>query len=134
MAKHPQLSQATKELIRQKRSFSALPAFDDMSAFGTIRALNKAGIRVPEHCSVVDFDDVATAALYTPSLLSVRQPMEAMGTAALGIVIDINAVLEQHEVGATHREVAPELVVREPSRSLLEARSESIPVGLAKTV
>jgi DNA-binding LacI/PurR family transcriptional regulator len=40
----------TEDLIRQKRSFTALLAFDDMSAFGAIRALSKSGIRVPEQC------------------------------------------------------------------------------------
>jgi LacI family transcriptional regulator len=110
----------TEELIRQKPSFTAILAFDDMSAFGAIRALNKAGIRVPEHCSVVGFDDVAPSALYTPPLSTVRQPMEAMGAAAVGVVIDgINAVLEKREVGATHRKVAPELVVRESTKSLI---------------
>src|ERR1035437_5067606 len=110
----------TEELIRQKRPFTALLAFDDMSAFGAIRALTKAGVRVPEQCSVIGFDDVATSALYTPSLTTVRQPMEAMGASAVGIVVDgINAVLEKREIGATHRKVAPELVVRESTRSLL---------------
>jgi LacI family transcriptional regulator len=110
----------TEELIRQKRPFTALLAFDDMSAFGAIRALNRAGIRVPEQCSVIGFDDVATSALYTPSLTTIRQPMEAMGASSVGIVVDgINAVLEKREVGATHRKVAPELVVRESTRSLL---------------
>jgi len=110
----------TDDLIRQKRPFSALLAFDDMSAFGAIRALNRAGIRVPEQCSVMGFDDVATSALYTPALSTVRQPMQAMGAAAVGIVIDgINAVLEKREIApATHRRVAPELVVRESTRSL----------------
>jgi LacI family transcriptional regulator len=109
----------TEDLIRQKRSFSALLAFDDMSAFGAIRALSKSGIRVPEQCSVIGFDDVATSAIYTPSLTTVRQPMEAMGASAVGIVIDgINAVLEKREMGATHRKVAPELVVRESTRNL----------------
>ena len=56
-------------------------AFDDMTAFGAIRALAKAGLRVPEHCSVIGFDDVAAWALYTPPLTTIRQPMEAMGTA-----------------------------------------------------
>ena len=78
----------TEELIRQKRPFTALLAFDDMSAFGAIRALNKAGVRVPEQCSVIGFDDVATSAIYTPSLTTVRQPMEAMGASAVGIVVD----------------------------------------------
>src|SRR3974390_1234220 len=62
----------TEDLIRQKRPFTALVAFDDMSAFGAIRALNKAGIRVPEQCSVIGFDDVATSAIYTPSLTPLR--------------------------------------------------------------
>src|SRR5271163_3013763 len=36
----------TEDLIRQKRPFTAVMAFDDMSAFGAIRALTRAGIRV----------------------------------------------------------------------------------------
>src|SRR5947209_10025126 len=109
----------TEDLIRQKRPFTALLAFDDMSAFGAIRALNKAGVRVPEQCSVIGFDDVSTSAIYSPSLTTVRQPMEAMGASAVGIVVDgINAVLEKRDVAATHRKVAPELVVRESTRSL----------------
>ena len=109
----------TEDLIRQKRPFTALLAFDD-SAFGAIRALTRAGVRVPEHCSVIGFDDVATSAIYTPSLTTIRQPMEAMGASAVGIVVDgINSVLEKREMSATHRRVAPELVVRESTRSLL---------------
>ena len=109
----------TEDLLRTKRPFTALLAFDDMSAFGAIRALNKVGIRVPEQCSVIGFDDVSTSAIYSPSLTTVRQPMEAMGTSAVGIVVDgINAVLEKREITATHRKVAPELVVRESTRNL----------------
>src|ERR1700719_3669018 len=66
----------TESLVKQKRPFTALLAFDDMTAFGAIRALNRAGMRVPEQCSVTGFDDVAASALYTPALTTVRQPME----------------------------------------------------------
>jgi LacI family transcriptional regulator len=110
----------TEELIKRKHPFTALTAFDDMTAFGAIRALNKAGLRVPEHCSVIGFDDVAMSSLYTPSLTTVRQPMEAMGAMAVSIVVDgINAVLDKHEITAVHRKLAPELAVRESTRSLL---------------
>ncbi len=110
----------TEALIKQRRPFTALLAFDDMTAFGAIRALNRAGMRVPEHCSVTGFDDVAVSALYNPPLTTVRQPMEAMGAGAVGIVLEgIQAVLEKREVAAYHRKVAPELVVRESTRSLL---------------
>jgi len=110
----------TEELIKQKRPFTAVMAFDDMTAFGTIRALAKAGVRVPEQCSVIGFDDVATCAIYTPALTTIRQPLEAMGTAAVSIVVDgINAVQEKRETTALHRKVGPELVVRESTRNLL---------------
>ena len=110
----------TEDLIKQKRQFTALLAFDDMTAFGAVRALTRSGLRVPEHCSVIGFDDVAASALCTPSLTTMRQPMEAMGAGAVAIVLEgINSVLEKREVAAHHRKVAPELVVRESTRSLL---------------
>lgn len=46
--------------------------------------------------------------------------MEAMGAMAVSIVVDgINSVQEKREVMAVHRKVAPELAVRESTRSLL---------------
>jgi LacI family transcriptional regulator len=110
----------TEDLLKQKRPFTALMAFDDMTAFGAIRALAKAGLRVPEHCSVIGFDDVAASALYTPSLTTIRQPMEVMGTIAVGIALEgVNAVLEKRQLTAVHRKIAPELAVRESTRRLL---------------
>jgi LacI family transcriptional regulator len=109
----------TEELIKRRRAFTAIMAFDDMTAFGAIRALTKAGIRVPDQCSVIGFDDVAPAAMYTPSLTTVRQPMEGMGSLAVSIVVEgINSVLEKREASAVHRKVIPELVVRESTRAL----------------
>jgi LacI family transcriptional regulator len=109
----------TEELLKRKRQFTAIMAFDDLTAFGAIRALAKAGVRVPEDCSVIGFDDVAASALCTPSLSTVRQPMEAMGSAAVGILVDgINAAQEHREFAAAHRRVAPELVARESTRAL----------------
>ena len=104
----------TEDLIKQKHPFTAVLAFDDMTAFGAIRALNKHGIRVPEQCSVIGFDDVAPSALCTPALTTVRQPMEAMGEGAVEVVLGgIKCVLEKREVAAYHRKLAPKLVVRE---------------------
>jgi LacI family transcriptional regulator len=109
----------TEELLKRKKQFTALMAFDDLTAFGAIRALTKAGVKVPEDCSVIGFDDVAAATLYTPSLTTIRQPMEAMGSTAVGILVDgINATQENRDFTAAHRRVAPELVVRESTRAL----------------
>src|SRR5580698_2614302 len=111
----------TEELLHRRRPFTAIMAFDDMTAFGAIRALGKAGIRVPEQCSVVGFDDVAPAAIYSPSLTTVRQPMEAMGETAATIVlegINASATLEKKPIRATHRRIVPELIVRDSTRSV----------------
>lgn len=110
----------TAELIERNPQFTALLAFDDMTAFGAIRALTKAGRRVPEHCSVIGFDGIAASALYTPALTTVSQPLEAMGRLAVNLVSDgIAAVLEKHPVPALHRKLAPELSVRESTAKLL---------------
>ena len=108
----------TEEMLKAKRPFTALMAFDDMTAFGAIRALSRAGLRVPQQCSVVGFDDVAAASLCTPPLTTIRQPMEAMGAMAASIVLEgISAMLEKRELPAVHRKLAPELAVRDSTRS-----------------
>src|SRR2546428_10476932 len=96
----------TEELLQRKKKFTALMAFDDMTALGAIRALTKAGVKVPEQCSVIRFDDVIPSALFVPSLSTVRQPMEAMGAAAVSIAMDgVNARAENREFAAVQRKL-----------------------------
>jgi LacI family transcriptional regulator len=109
----------TEELLQRRRKFTALLAFDDLTAFGAIRALNKAGIRVPEQCSVIGFDDVALSALAAPSLTTVRQPLEVMGNLAVNIIMEgIAASQEKREWKITHQRVAPELMIRESTQAI----------------
>lgn len=114
----------TEELLKGKRSFTALMAYDDMTALGAMRALTKAGVKVPEQCSVIGFDDVATSALFVPSLTTVRQPMEAMGAAGVNVILDgINARAENREFAAVQKKLPSELVPRESTRALAETKS-----------
>jgi len=109
----------TEELLEQRKKFTALMAFDDLTAFGAVRALNKAGMKVPEHCSVTGFDDVPLSSLAAPSLTTVRQPMEAMGGLAVNIVMEgINAVLEKREWTVANQKMNPELVIRDSTRAV----------------
>lgn len=109
----------TEELLQRRRKFTALLAFDDLTALGAIRALTKAGVKVPEQCSVIGFDDVAMSALSAPSLTTIRQPLEAMGNLAVNIVMEgINAAAEKRDWTITHHKVAPELVIRESTRAI----------------
>ncbi len=69
----------TAELLSQDVEFSAVLAFDDLTALGVLRALHEAGRVVPEDCSVIGFDNVPHAYLASPSLTTISQPMEEMG-------------------------------------------------------
>src|SRR6476646_7671164 len=115
----------TEELLQKRKKFTALVAFDDLTALGAIRALTKAGVKVPEHCSVTGFDDVALSALSAPSLTTVRQPLEAMGTHAVNIVMDgIKAGLEKREWNSVQQKMNPELVIRDSTRAVLHGSSD----------
>lgn len=73
---------ATERLLAQASGFTALFAFNDISAFGAMRALRKAGRSVPRDVSVVGFDDIRMAAYHHPTLTTVRQPLHRMGVLA----------------------------------------------------
>jgi len=106
----------TGQLLHQNRRFTALLAYDDMTALGAIRALVQSGLSVPNDCSVVGFDDIAPAALGTPALTTVRQPLERLGSVAVDTVLKaIRAVKDKtlHGVARQPLVIVPELVVRE---------------------
>jgi DNA-binding LacI/PurR family transcriptional regulator len=108
----PQLGyKATKKLLAAGEVFSALFAFNDISAMGAIRALRESGWHVPEDISVVGFDDIQSAAYQNPGLTTVRQPLREMGRAAAEILLKrINRPgSELHEKHI----VEPELILRE---------------------
>jgi LacI family transcriptional regulator len=115
----------TEELLQRKKRFSALMAFDDLTALGAIRALSKAGIKVPEQCSVTGFDDVSFSLLSAPSLTTVRQPLEAMGGTAVNMIMDsIAAGREKREWAVLHQKTNPELVIRESTRAHLHSHAD----------
>jgi DNA-binding LacI/PurR family transcriptional regulator len=103
--------EATKKLLVAKKSFSALFAFNDISAMGAIRALRESGFHVPEDVSVIGFDDIQSAAFQNPALTTVRQPLREMGRAAAEILLKrINRPgSELHD----QHVVEPELIIRE---------------------
>jgi DNA-binding LacI/PurR family transcriptional regulator len=100
-----------QKLIATSRRFSALVAFNDISAIGAMRAFRDAGLRVPQDISVVGFDDIQGAAYLTPRLTTVRQPLRRMGeTAAERLLTRIG---NGAKAGVQQISVEPELVIRE---------------------
>lgn len=99
-----------RELLARKRPFTALFAFNDVSAIGAIRAFFDADLRVPRDLSVVGFDDILSAAFHNPGLTTVRQPLHEMGETAARILLDRLANATEYPDFVT---VEPTLVVRE---------------------
>lgn len=103
----------TRQLVQSRRSFTALVAFDDLTAFGAVRALQEAGRQVPRDCSVVGFDDLTLAGFFNPPLTTVRQPTETLGTLGAEILTRaIAAANQERRMAPAHRLVAPQLVTR----------------------
>lgn len=109
----PQLGyDVTRKLLARHQPFTALFAFNDISAIGAIRALREKGLRVPADVSVIGFDDIQSAAFQNPALTTVRQPLHKMGKIAAETLLRRIARPGQG-AGAGRITVEPEIVLRE---------------------
>jgi DNA-binding LacI/PurR family transcriptional regulator len=112
-----------QHLLSNGLTFTALVAFNDMSAIGAIRALQDIGLSVPGDVSVIGFDDIRVAAFNNPRLTTIRQPLSNMGRIAAQCVL---SQLNGTEPFRKQILVEPELAVRESTRSIEEtARTDS---------
>lgn len=112
-----------QKLLSRKADFTALFAFNDISAIGAMGAFRDAGLRIPEDISIVGFDDIQAAAFLNPPLTTIRQPLQRMG--------DLAAKTLLQRIRESHTEpdeifVNPELVVRESTVAPRRVTTKSI--------
>ncbi len=98
-----------KALLARNVPFTAMFAYNDISAIGAMRAFQEAGRCIPKDISVVGFDDIALSSFTIPSLTTVRQPLLKMGRIAAQTLIDR---IEERAPFLPEIAVEPELVVR----------------------
>jgi len=99
--------QVARKLLASGEEFTALFAFNDISAIGAIQAFREAGKRIPEDVSVVGFDDIQSAAFQNPGLTTVKQPLREMGMLAAETLLQ--------RINAPSKESYPHEIVVEPS-------------------
>jgi DNA-binding LacI/PurR family transcriptional regulator len=92
-----------------QRGITGIICASDPIALGAVRAVRRAGLSVPKDVSVVGYDDSSFMTCTDPPLTTIRQPIEAMGRAAVDLLAS--------EIGGArvnHDELLfePELVVR----------------------
>lgn len=98
-----------RRMLRSSSPPTALFACSDEMALGVYRAAADAGIEIARDLSVVGFDDLPESAWVTPSLTTVRQPIEEMAAAAMRMLLRLRGGAT---AGSAREELATELVVR----------------------
>jgi len=113
-----------RQILATRRAFTAVLAFDDLTALGVVRGLTEAGLKVPEDCSVVGFDDVLPAIVSTPGITTIHQPLREMGLLAAQWAVQ---GIDAREIGkrnpARVHKALPELVVRKSTAGLVSAKN-----------
>jgi DNA-binding LacI/PurR family transcriptional regulator len=119
----------TKQLLARKHPFTALFAYNDIAAIGSIWAFHEAGLRVPEDISIVGFDDIPGAAYANPGLTTVRQPLVKMGQIAAQTVVDL---IEGHGEYLPEIAIEPEFVIRQSTGPAPDRQFQGIATGASR--
>lgn len=106
----PESSEApARELLTMPAPPTAIFAANDLSAIRTVQVAQDLGLDVPHDVSVIGFDDVPEAALTTPGLTTIAQPLHELGNAAAMLLLDI---LSGRTPASTHVQLPTRLVER----------------------
>ncbi|WP_201005121.1 LacI family DNA-binding transcriptional regulator [Paenibacillus glycanilyticus] len=95
--------------------YTALFATNDMLAMGAMKFLLEQSVRIPEQVSVVGFDDVDFAEMFSPSLTTVKVDTGDMGTQSVRL---LDQLIRQEQNVAHPNQLVPRLIVRQSTRSL----------------
>lgn len=105
-----------QQLLKKKSKFTAVYAISDSLAIGACRAISEAGKMIPGDYSVAGFDGQEIGSFYTPTLTTIRQPVEDMAKVTIELLFHIL------NKGKTHEMIflPGELLERESTRRLDE--------------
>lgn len=101
--------EAAQQLLSLPEPPTAIFAFNDDMAIGTLRAARERGIRVPEQLSIIGFDDAEPASFLSPALTTVQQPLKEMGR--LGVDLLFRILNGQH-LQVARVELSTRLIIR----------------------
>lgn len=85
---------------------TAIFTYNDLMAFGVIRAVKDLGVRIPDDLSIVGYDDIFFSSFTDPPLTTIRQPKEKLGKKAVELLLKL---MKGERQGIL---VEPELIIR----------------------
>ena len=106
---------ALMDLIREGNAPTAIFASNDFKAIRIVRLLHRLGISIPDDISLVGFDDTDSAAMVTPALSTIHQPIDKMIDIGVRILL---RRMDGKEGEPEHAVLKPWLVERESTRKV----------------
>jgi LacI family transcriptional regulator len=102
--------QALDNLMKRNKKIDAIfCAAGDLCAFGVMERAKELNIRIPEDIALIGFDDIHAAALVTPALTTVKQPVYEMGAKAFELAVE---AAENKSLRPINYVIKPELIIR----------------------
>lgn len=108
--------QLGKKMLSQDTIPTAVLIGSDPMALGVYRAINDAGLSIPEDISIVSFDDNETSQYLSPALSSVKVNSEEMGR--LAVIMAKDRMLDNRKMAVTVI-CSTELMLRESIGSVI---------------
>jgi LacI family transcriptional regulator len=109
---------AMERLMRVQPRPTAVFACNDMMAIGALRAIRRAGLKVPSDLSVVGFDGIPLAATVDPPLTTITQPTAELARVAMKCLVGrIERQSESRTAPAARHILTGQLTVRESARA-----------------
>ncbi|WP_337099574.1 LacI family DNA-binding transcriptional regulator [Paenibacillus sp. YIM B09110] len=106
------------ELLQRHDRPTAIFCCNDLLAIGALRAAKEIGLRIPQDCSIIGFDDTVLASVTDPPLTTIAQPIEQMGQIAVQLLVRNIGRRGEHPERIVLR---PELSVRHSTMAARDA-------------
>lgn len=103
-----------QEILKRDDLPTAVYAISDTLAIGACKAILESGLRVPEDISVAGYDGIDMAYFYSPSITTIRQPIEEMAKETIEVLFNVIQNEEEHQ----HKTFEGKLIIGESTRKI----------------
>ena len=77
-----------KELLNESPNFDGIFAYNDLMAFGALKALKEEKISIPSQVKLIGYDDIFYASIVTPSLTTMKTKKQELGEIAFYLLFN----------------------------------------------
>ena len=109
----------TESILNKGRSFSAIFCGNDMMAIGSMRALTKHNVKIPQEIEIIGYDNIELSQLIEPALTTIAQPGYEMGSKGAMLLIKL---IEGKKIKNKDIILEPKLLLRGTTNNTFESR------------